>query len=181
MFECFWVYFGPHGFADFEFVGNFLPAVFFYFSVFEVLAKSVVKAVIFLYFFHESMKLAVSTDVMAAILPNVSVPSIAFWDNFYRKDRKIAGSPYKNFTIIRIATIAEIEKFLSLRSQSQRSQNVWFPYDHNDRSDRCAAIAAIIWKPGFRFHVYKACLEFLHCYVSVTKAWTALSYEVEWP
>ena len=31
-------------------------------------------------------------------------------------------------------------------------QSVWSPYDHNDHSDRCAAIfeiTAIVWKPGF--------------------------------
>ena len=49
--------------------------------------------------------------------------------------------------------IAEIAIFLSLRSQSQRSHrslSIRFPYNRSDHCVRCAAIVAIIWKPGLR-------------------------------
>ena len=59
----------------------------------------------------------------------------------------------------RSTTITEIEKFLSLRSLRFRVATIakiaecMFPYarkDRSDRCDRCAAIVAIIWKPGLR-------------------------------
>ena len=67
----------------------------------------------------------------------------------------------------RSTTIAEIEKFLSLRSLRSRVATIaknaecMFPYARKDRSDRCdrcaaivaiVAIVAIIWKPGLNIH-----------------------------
>ena len=54
----------------------------------------------------------------------------------------------------RSTIITEIEKFLSLQSLRSRVATIakiaecMFPYARKDRSDRCAAIIAIIWKPG---------------------------------
>ena len=78
-------------------------------------------------------------------------------NRFQKVAVKSQGSQAGGLTI---ATIADLEIFLSMLLQSQRSQrwqrmqrslSIRLPYNRNDPSDRCAAIlaiVAIIWKPS---------------------------------
>ena len=81
------------------------------------------------------------------------------WFLYDRNDRCDPCQHMETHSAIVATVIAEIEIFLSLRSLRSTVATIakiaecMFPYTckhRSDRCDRCAAIVAIIWKPGLR-------------------------------
>ena len=110
----------------------------------------------------------------------VAVPVVdAAWFPYDRNDRstmiatiaahrslrssRAYGNIHSEIFAIVATVIAEFEKFLSLRSLRSTVATIakiaeyMFPHARKDCSDRCAAIVAIIWKPGLKLPIRDFC------------------------